>query len=224
MRKESAFQLRQSLILLLTAVIWGIAFVAQSVGMEYVGPYTFIAVRYALGALVLVPVILLRRKIKASGRKEAGNTGLSRSRDISGTVPAEEDRAGSGRKLWIGGALCGTALMIASGLQQFGIMRTTVGKAGFITAMYIIIVPILGILTKRKIRPHIWLCVLIAVAGLYLLSMNGSFVLQDGDALCLACAFVFAVQIILIDHYTLIQRVDSCVSQEFNQLEIMKPY
>ncbi len=201
MRKESAFQLRQSLILLLTAVIWGIAFVAQSVGMEYVGPYTFIAVRYALGALVLVPVILLRRKIKASGREEAGNTGLSRSRDISGTVPAEEDRAGSGRKLWIGGALCGTALMIASGLQQFGIMQTTVGKAGFITAMYIVLVPILGIFIGRRCKALIWLCVLIAACGLYLLSMNGSFSLQRGDALCLACAFVFAMQILLVDHF-----------------------
>ena len=155
--------------------------------MEHVGPFTFIAVRFALGALTLVPVILLQSRQSRKGAVHEGEM--------------TDRRARSGRVLWTGGILCGTALMIASSLQQFGIMRTTVGKAGFITAMYIIIVPILGIFTGRKIRPHIWLCVLIAVAGLYLLSMNGSFVLQDGDALCLACAFVFAVQIMLIDHF-----------------------
>ena len=112
-----------------------------------------------------------------------------------------DTRAKSGPGLWLGGILCGTALMIASSLQQFGIMKTTVGKAGFITAMYIIIVPILGIFIGKRIRPLIWLCVLIAAVGLYLLSMSGSFVLQTGDGLCLACAFVFAVQIMLIDHF-----------------------
>lgn len=187
MNKDRLFRLRQSLLLLATAGIWGIAFVAQSVGMDHVGPFTFIAVRFALGALTLVPVILLQSRQSRKGAVHEGEM--------------TDRRARSGRVLWTGGILCGTALMIASSLQQFGIMRTTVGKAGFITAMYIIIVPILGIFTGRKIRPHIWLCVLIAVAGLYLLSMNGSFVLQDGDALCLACAFVFAVQIMLIDHF-----------------------
>ena len=187
MKREKLFQLRQSLILLLTAVIWGVAFVAQSVGMEYVGPYTFIAVRFSLGALTLLPVILLQGRYTAGG----GVNGDSQ----------PDTRAKSGPGLWMGGILCGTALMIASSLQQFGIMKTTVGKAGFITAMYIIIVPILGIFIGKRIRPLIWLCVLIAAVGLYLLSMSGSFVLQTGDGLCLACAFVFAVQIMLIDHF-----------------------
>lgn len=175
------------MILLLTAFIWGLAFVAQSVGMEYVGPYTFIAVRFALGALALLPVILLQGRHAGAGKKETG---------------AQLDRrARSGRRLWLGGILCGTALMIASGFQQFGIMKTTVGKAGFITAMYIIIVPVLGAFVGKKIRPLIWLCVLIAAVGLYLLSMSGSFELQTGDGLCLVCAFGFAVQIMLVDHF-----------------------
>ena len=187
MKREKLFQLRQSLILLLTAVIWGVAFVAQSVGMEYVGPYTFIALRFSLGALTLLPVILLQGRYTAGGGVNGGSQ--------------PDTRAKSGPGLWLGGILCGTALMIASSLQQFGIMKTTVGKAGFITAMYIIIVPILGIFIGKRIRPLIWLCVLIAAVGLYLLSMSGSFVLQTGDGLCLACAFVFAVQIMLIDHF-----------------------
>ncbi len=187
MKKEKIFQLRQSLILLVTATIWGTAFVAQSVGMEHVGPFTFIAARFALGALALLPVILLQnRRLKADG---------------IGKGKMADGRAGSGKVLWKGGLLCGVALMSAASLQQVGIMRTTVGKAGFITAMYIIIVPILGVFMGRRIRPLIWGCVLLAAAGLYLLSMSGAFSLQSGDALCLACAVIFAVQIMLVDHY-----------------------
>ena len=187
MKKEKIFQLRQSLILLVTATIWGTAFVAQSVGMEHVGPFTFIAARFALGALALLPVILLQnRRLKADG---------------IGKGKMADGRAGSGKVLWKGGLLCGVALMSAASLQQVGIMRTTVGKAGFITAMYIIIVPILGVFMGRRIRPLIWGCVLLAAVGLYLLSMSGSFSLQSGDALCLACAVIFAVQIMLVDHY-----------------------
>lgn len=187
MKKEKIFQLRQSLILLVTATIWGTAFVAQSVGMEHVGPFTFIAARFALGALALLPVILLQnRRLKADG---------------IGKGKMADGRAGSGKVLWKGGLLCGVALMSAASLQQVGIMRTTVGKAGFITAMYIIIVPILGVFMGRRIRPLIWGCVLLAAAGLYLLSMSGAFSLQSGDALCLACAVIFAIQIMLVDHY-----------------------
>ena len=187
MKKEKVFQLRQSLILLVTATIWGTAFVAQSVGMEHVGPFTFIAARFALGALALLPVILLQnRRLKADG---------------IGKGKMADGRAGSGKVLWKGGLLCGIALMSAASLQQVGIMRTTVGKAGFITAMYIIIVPILGVFMGRRIRPLIWGCVLLAAAGLYLLSMSGAFSLQSGDALCLACAVIFAIQIMLVDHY-----------------------
>lgn len=201
MKKENVFKLRQSLILLLTALIWGMAFVAQSVGMEYVCPFTFIAIRFALGAAVLLPVILLQ-----GHRQRTGETS-----DSGGMASPAQGRVRSGRKLWLGGVLCGVALMIASSLQQFGIMRTTVGKAGFITAMYIVIVPILGIVIGRRVRPLIWLCVLIAAAGLYLLSMSGRMTLQTGDALCLACAFVFALQIMLVDHYVTV--VDSvCLS------------
>ena len=213
MIKEKAFQLRQSLILLLTAVIWGLAFVAQSVGMDHVRPFTFIAIRFALGALVLLPVILLQGKgnqkaVSRSSRKTDNAAELQGDDGIIQEAVEKWDspgrihmRARSGRTLWIGGILCGTALMTASSLQQFGIMETTVGKAGFITAMYIVLVPVLGIFLGRRAKPLIWVCVVIAACGLYLLSMSGSLALETGDALCLACAFVFAIQIMLVDHF-----------------------
>ena len=123
---------KSPLILLLTATIWGVAFVAQSVGMEYVGPFTFNGVRSLLGAIVLVPVIFLFRQGKSSGQKGA-----------------EEDS----KALWLGGILCGLCLCIATSLQQIGIQYTTAGKAGFLTAMYIIIVPILGLFSGKKFSP-----------------------------------------------------------------------
>ena len=184
MKQERAFQLRQSLILLLTAVIWGTAFVAQSVGMEHVGPLTFTAVRFVLGALVLLPVILLQKR----GRKDDG-------------------RAVRGPVLIRGGILCGIALGCASILQQRGIQYTAVGKAGFITAMYIVLVPIFGIAVGRKNSALIWICVAVAAAGLYFLCMKeGISSLQKGDMLCVGCAGVFAIQILLVDHYA--DRVD----------------
>ena len=184
MKKEHAFQLRQSLILLLTAVIWGAAFVAQSVGMDYIGPFTFTAIRFVLGALVLVPVILLGKY----GRGEHGGR--------------EARRPAGGAVLIRGGILCGTALGFASILQQLGILYTTVGKAGFITALYIVLVPIFGIAAGRRNSLLIWVCVAVAAAGLYFLCMKeGISSLQKGDMLCIACAGVFALQILLIDHY-----------------------
>ncbi len=188
MTREKRFQLRQSGILLITALIWGVAFVAQSVGMEYIGPSTVIAVRFFLGGLTLVPVAFL------TGRGcEKGPEGYKLTRD---------KRAMGGKTLLTGGILCGIALWAAATLQQVGIGQTTVGKAGFLTAMYIVIVPIFGIVLGRRPKMLIWLCVAIACAGIYFLSMTpGSLSLTAGDALCLSCAFVFAVQIMLIDHF-----------------------
>ncbi len=181
----SRFVIRQSLLLLLTATIWGVAFVAQSVGMDYIGPFTFNAVRSLIGAAVLVPCIVLLNKLK---EKEEGQKNL----------PGKEDK----KTLLTGGICCGVVLAIASTFQQYGILYTSVGKAGFITAMYIIIVPLLGIFFKKRIGIRIWLSVLIAVAGLYLLCMTGGFQLEKGDFLLLICAVVFSFHIIVIDHFS----------------------
>lgn len=177
------FVLRQSLLLFLTAVIWGVAFVAQSVGMDYVEPFTFNAVRNGIGAVVLLPCIGLLNRLKV--------------RDKSETVKAQK------KTLITGGILCGVLLFIGSNLQQFGIQYTTVGKAGFITAMYIVLVPVFGIFLHKKAGIKIWAAVALAVAGLYLLCMTeGAFKLQTGDLLVLAGAVGFTFHILVIDYYS----------------------
>lgn len=177
------FVLRQSLLLFLTATIWGIAFVAQSVGMDYVEPFTFNAARNIIGAVVLLPCIHFLKYFKA--------------KDFNKTH--EESK----KTLLIGGISCGVLLFIASNLQQFGIQYTSVGKAGFITAMYIVLVPIFGIFLHRKIELRIWGAVALAVTGLYLLCMTeGSFVFQTGDLFVLVCAVAFAFHILVIDYFS----------------------
>ena len=132
--------IRNSFLLLLAAVIWGVSFVAQSVGMEYIGPFAFNGIRCLIGGLVLIPVILLLNRNKASGQKEA---------ELSGH-PVNRRNC-----LLAGGIICGICLFLASTFQQFGIQYTTVGKAGFITAFYIILVPIFGLFLKKKCTPLI---------------------------------------------------------------------
>lgn len=180
-------QMKSNAMLLLTAFIWGCAFVAQSVGMDYVGPFTFNSVRSFIGSLVLVPVIFLMDSLK---RKE----GMSE----------EEVRASRGdtKTLITGGICCGVVLGVASSLQQFGIMFTTVGKAGFITAMYIVIVPLLGVFIGKKVRPLILFCVALSVAGLYFLCMTEKLSLGIGDLYVLVCAVVFSVHILVVDHFS----------------------
>ena len=174
---------RGNLILLLASFIWGSAFVAQSQGMDFVGPYTFQALRTLIGGIVLIPTFLIADRIKMK-------RGTYRK-----MTPSER------KNLIIGGVLCGLALCLASNLQQLGIVGTTVGKAGFITALYIVIVPFFGIFLKKKIKAHNWVCVLLSVVGLYLLCMNESFTLSPYDGYVLACAFVFSVHILIIDHF-----------------------
>lgn len=182
--------LKNSLLLLLTAAIWGVAFVAQSVGMDYVGAFTFNSVRCLIGAVVLLPVIwFLNRQNPPAEQTE------------------QEKKAGR-KTLFIGGAACGTALFLASNFQQFGIKYTTVGKAGFITACYIVIVPILGLFLKRKCSSYIWTAVVMALIGLYLLCITDGFSIGKGDLLVLICAFLFSFHILIIDHFS--PRVD-CV-------------
>lgn len=180
-------QMKNNAMLLLTALIWGCAFVAQSVGMDYVGPFTFNCVRCLIGSVVLIPVIILMDRMK----KKSG-------------MSEEQIRKERGDKktLLAGGICCGVVLAVASSLQQFGILFTTVGKAGFITAMYIVLVPILGIFIGKKIRPLILVCVVIAVAGLYFLCMTEELSLGKGDFFVLLCAFVFSIHILVIDHFS----------------------
>ena len=172
--------MKSDILLVLTALIWGCAFVAQSVGMDYVGPFTFNMARFLIGAIVLLPVIwFMDRQRKTGAEKGAGQ-----------------------KTLIIGGICCGIALAVASTLQQWGILFTTVGKAGFITAMYIVIVPLLGIFIGKKVRPLIIGCVAIAVVGFYFLCMTESLRLGLGDFLVLLCAIAFSIHILVIDHFS----------------------
>lgn len=178
--------LRSSALLLLTACIWGVAFVAQSVGMEYVGPFTFNFVRSILGGLVLIPCIFFLNRGKKTEAEKIG---------------AEEKRA-QRKTLLTGGICCGIALCLATNFQQIGIQYTTVGKAGFITACYIVIVPVIGLFMKKKCSPMIWLSVLLAVVGLYLLCINEQFSIGYGDILVFVCAILFSVHILIVDYFS----------------------
>ena len=189
-------------LLFLTAVVWGVAFVAQSVGMDYVGPFTFNCIRCLIGAVVLVPCIWFldgwkQRSDGAScGRESAGaQDSASCSRRSAG---AQDGASDGSHALLAGGICCGLALFVASNLQQIGIQYTTVGKAGFITALYIVMVPVFGIFPKKRAG----VSVALAVAGLYLLCITDRLALGKGDILVLLCAVVFAVHILVVDHFS----------------------
>jgi len=169
--------------LLLTAFIWGVAFVAQSVGMDYIGPFTFNCVRSIIGGMVLIPPVLIMGRKNRADKK---------------TEEAKEYK----KNTVIGGICCGICLCEASCFQQFGIMHTTVGKAGFITALYIIIVPILGIFMKKRVASVVWLSSALAVIGFYLLSISGQVSINKGDILVLICAVLFSVHILVIDYFS----------------------
>lgn len=184
--------IKNSLILLLTATIWGVAFVAQSAGMEYVGGFTFNCIRSLIGGIVLIPCIFWLRKWKA---KEQG-TLLFVEENIMRQSFWERNKT-----LICGGVSCGVVLCVASNLQQQGIKYTSVGKAGFITALYIVLVPVISIFMRKKVRKLVWIGMLFAVAGLYFLCINETFTVGRGDLLVLACAAVFAVHILVIDYF-----------------------
>ncbi len=176
---KKSVQVQHSLLLMLTACIWGMAFVSQSKGMDYMHPLTFNGVRSLIGALVLFVYSL------ATGR-------------LSGKRALKTDR----RRTLRAGLLCGLVMTVASTLQQFGIQYTTVGKAGFLTTLYIIFVPLGGILFRKKVRGQVWGAAFIAAVGMYLLCMTERFVLGRGDFLVLLCAIVFAVHIMLVDSFS----------------------
>jgi len=166
-----------TLLLVLVAFIWGVAFVAQSTGMEYVGPFTFNACRFLIGGIVLVPYLCLTRQAK---RQEEGKK----------------------KTAVLGGICCGAVLSVASLLQQLGIAETTVGKAGFITALYIVIVPLLGIFLKRKLPWSVWVSVALAVIGMYLLCMTDGLEVSRGDWYVFLCAVCFSFHILVIDYFS----------------------
>ena len=176
-------QIQSIALLLLCTMIWGMAFVAQSVGMEHIGPFTFQAVRCFLAVIGLLPFCMVADRFKNYGK-----TFVSRWKD---------------KKLLKAGIFCGIPLFIACNLQQMGLVDTDAGKSAFLTAMYIVIVPILGIFLKRKPAKIIPVCVALAVAGLYCLSCVGVTQINTGDLLLLGCAFAFAVQIIMVEIFGL---------------------
>lgn len=187
-------QVRNSILLVLTAFIWGIAFVAQSEGGNAVGPFTFNGIRSLIGSIVLLPVIALLDRMKLTSKKPV--------------TKAEK------KTLLIGGLSCGVLLFLASSAQQLGIcLGTPAGKAGFLTACYILLVPVLGLFLKKKCGVRVWTGIAITLVGLYLLCMSETLRLQSSDLLLLACALLFAVHILVIDYFS--PRVDgvrmSCI-------------
>ena len=178
-------ELLHTLALLVCAAIWGSAFVAQSVGAEYVGAFTFLAVRNWIAVVFLIPVIYVRDTIL-------------RKRGRPSVRPANRTQR---RCLLTGGAACGFFLCAASAFQQVGIRYTTTAKAGFITALYVVIVPILSVFFGKSVKSRIWMCVALAVLGLYLLCMRGDLSLSFGDGVVLVCAFLFACQIMTVDYF-----------------------
>ena len=166
-------QLRNSFLLLIAATIWGTAFVAQRSGMDYLGPFAFTFLRNMIGAAVLIPVILMSK-----------------------------EKSESSKALIISGVLSGIALGLATCLQQYGMLYTSVGKAGFLTALYIIIVPVLGIFFKKKCPLVVWIAVVMAIIGVYLLCITEGFSINKGDIFEFLCAIAFAVQILIISKYS----------------------
>lgn len=195
------FVVRQSCLLFLTALIWGVAFVAQSVGMDYVEPFTFNAVRCTLGGIVLIPCIGVLTIWKRNKNHKINDKDIIRPDEH--TTDIEENLNRTERKnLIIGGIACGLLLFISSNFQQVGIQYTTAGKAGFITALYIVIVPVLGIFLHRRSGIKIWIGVIVALFGLYLLCIQDDFSFGKGDSLVLVCAVTFSFHIMVVDYFS----------------------
>ena len=179
-------QMRQVVFPILAAFIWGTAFVAQDMCADSIGAFAFNASRYFIAVLALLVVIVISDKLK---------------KDKPVLSPAEKKAAT--RQLWLGGLCCGAALAMASNFQQAGMVAgTDSGKAGFLTALYVVLVPVFGLFFKRKVSLPVWIAVALSVIALYLLCINGEFSLAPGDLLILACAVCFTIHILVIDHFT----------------------
>ncbi len=183
MKKE----IKGRLFLFLAALIWGTAFAAQSAGMKYVGPFTFNGIRTLVGAASIAVYILIRDRI-------AG-------KNIAKTAKTSEDKRRERRVLLIGGLVTGLFLTVAGNLQQIGIQYTQVGKAGFITALYMVLVPIIGIPLGRKAGLKVWISILLASVGLYLLCITGTLTIGSGDLIVLVGSIFYALQVISVDHF-----------------------
>lgn len=181
--KSNRNKLISTLLLLLASIIWGFAMVAQSIGAQLVDPWTFVFARYALGALVLAPASLIAARRRTERQPRA-----------------------TGRQALRGGVFCGLFLGLASIAQQAGVRYTSAGKAGFITALYVVLVPILGLFLGRKPEKKLWLCVALGLLGLYLISVRENFTVGLGDGLVMLCAILFSGQILCIDRFS--RRVD----------------
>lgn len=172
------FKIRNIILLLLTATIWGTGFIAQSIGVRTISPVTFSGIRLLLAGIALLPLAIIRRK----------NHLISRNYNK--------------KDILTGGVFSGICLFVASTLQTIGIRYTTVGKAGFITTFYIVLVPVIGMLFGRKASLAIWAAVALALTGLYFICINEKFSVSIGDGYCLICAVCFAVHILIIDHFS----------------------
>lgn len=166
-------------MLFLAAFIWGFAFAFQSQGMEHMGPMTFNGTRFLIGAVVLIPIVFLFKK--------PGEKSKVSKKDIKVTIT--------------GGIVCGLCLFVASSLQQFGIQYTSVGKAGFLTTLYIILVPIIGIFFKKKVSVFVWIGAILSVIGMYLLCVSETMSINKGDIFAFCCAIVFAFHILSVDYF-----------------------
>ncbi|MGN1085144.1 MAG: DMT family transporter [Lachnospiraceae bacterium] len=182
-------RMRGNLLLLLTAFIWGVAFVAQSEGMKYVEPFTFTGIRSYLAGIALLVFLGIRR---LSGQKRQEK------------IQAADGKQANGRGvLALGGICCGVVLFTATMLQQIGIKYTPEsGKAGFITALYIILVPLCGIFVKKRVGAKVWLAVLVALGGMYLLCITDGFTIAKGDIYLLLCAVAFTGHILIVDYFS----------------------
>ena len=175
-------RIRETVLPLLAAAIWGSAFVGQSIAGEYLPPFAVNAARSVVAVITLAIVIL----------------GFRRWETAKNAAPKTQDK----KKMIVGGILCGTVLTIASNLQQIGLVDTSAGKASFITALYIVIVPVCSIFAGRKLGLNIWCAVALATAGLYFLCIQSGFTVQRGDFFVFLCALFFSAHILVIDHYT----------------------
>ncbi len=174
--------LRSDLLLILTSAIWGFAFVAQLKGMEFIGPYLYNGIRFAIGSLSLIPLIYFMKKKRINQNR------------LSYTI--------SGKRVFGAGLLLGVVLFLGASLQQVGLQYTTAGKAGFITGLYVVLVPIFGIALKHKTGIPTWIGAIIAAIGLYFISVTKGSSINRGDFLVLLCSFCFAFHVLLIDHYS----------------------
>ncbi len=186
-------EMRASILLTLAAIIWGLAFVAQRVGSQYVGSFTFTGVRFAIGALSLLPLIYFRN------RKEQAATVKEQTASINEQSNSKEQ---SNTQLLRVGVIAGILLFAAASLQQFGLIETTAGKGAFITGFYIILVPLFGIFLKQKLGLKTLVASVLAMIGLYFISVNGETGISKGDLLVFLSSFFFAFHILLINKYS----------------------